>query len=406
MFFKRYILYFANGLLFWLSRIFVDKSKAATGPLVLIPPTDEGSFGDEAMIISVLSGIERSEYTDVIVLNGESKSWQDKIDAYGVDAKCFPVWKNFQRPNTIFRYIKFINKFKPKSVYLIGADVMDGYYSESRSLMRTYLLRIAACACSDVRLLGFSFNATPNMKCVASLKSLSKNALIFARDPVSASRLMAYGVKCESLADLAFMLEPVVIRNSAEIDRCSKFIGSQKSIGKRVICVNINAIHNAYPNFFENLIELFNYLIRNDFSLIFISHDDRDFNGFSDFSLAEAAISRIGSENSFLIKEDMDAAELKYIANKTEMVITGRMHFAIGALSTCIPALMFGYQGKQEGLAQLIGVESKDIVISPNSNSDEMIESFVNFNDKVENISLLIKNNIQSIKLLSKKNLL
>ncbi|MDN2661070.1 polysaccharide pyruvyl transferase family protein [Neptunomonas sp. CHC150] len=405
--YKSKLLYFANSASFFMSQFFVGKKSGSDmGPLILIPPTDEGSFGDEAMIVSVLSNIDPKKYSELIVLNGIKKSWSEKLKSYGLDVRCVPLWDNFQRPQTIFKFVKFINQYKPLSVYLIGADVMDGYYSENRSLLRTYLLRLSTISCDDVRLLGFSFNEDPSVKCVSGIMNLSRSAKIFSRDPVSANRLVSRGIKCESVADLAFMLKPRIVRNVDEINKSLEFISDQKNIGRSVICVNINAIHQRYDGFYSKIISLFKYLISERYSIVFISHDDRDFSGFSDYSMAKDALNKLSLENVFLVKESMDAAELKYIASNVDFVITGRMHFAIGALSTGIPSLMFGYQGKQEGLAQLIGVDPNDVVIPPDASLDDMIDKVNQFVLNIDHISKDLHENLPNIKKLSKMNLM
>jgi polysaccharide pyruvyl transferase WcaK-like protein len=61
----------------------------------------------------------------------------------------------------------------------------------------------------------------------------------------------------------------------------------------------------------------------------------------------------------------LDAWDAKAIAGAVDLVLTGRMHFAIAALGQGTPPVSVVYQGKFEGLMQHFGLEAEPLLLAP-----------------------------------------
>lgn len=59
----------------------------------------------------------------------------------------------------------------------------------------------------------------------------------------------------------------------------------------------------------------------------------------------------------------LDPSEIRALTKNAEVVVTGRMHLAIMALSQGTPAFVVSTQGKVEGLAELF--ETPDLLLEP-----------------------------------------
>jgi polysaccharide pyruvyl transferase WcaK-like protein len=70
-----------------------------------------------------------------------------------------------------------------------------------------------------------------------------------------------------------------------------------------------------------------------------------------------------GESRVHLLKEPFDAWDVKAIASRLDLAISGRMHLAIAAMGACVPTICVVYQGKFEGLMRLF--ELQGLTLSP-----------------------------------------
>ncbi|HCE3404579.1 TPA: polysaccharide pyruvyl transferase family protein [Vibrio parahaemolyticus] len=384
--------------------LFKGRSLGKNNDLVfLIPPTDGGSLGDEAMIVASLSELSNTG-KKVKILSGD-KELSSRLSKYGISPDVIYVRGLYNGFLPLLKYVSLIKKYKPNSVYLIGADVMDGFYSEYRSISRLGLLDVASSYVDDVRLLGFSFNEEPRKSIVRYMKLLHENVKLQPRDPVSAKRLTDRTIKNRLVSDLAFSL-----CNDKEFF-INKTPASEWMDKNKYICVNLNAIHRqkygeAFSDIVESLVKEINY--KTNFHIVFVSHDFRKFDNLTDLEYAKLIAEKIGLDEGkdyTLIDQDLTASNLKYLASKSEFTLTGRMHFAIGALGNSVPVIMFGYQGKQEGLAQHFQFSSKDIVIEPTSSVDDSLIKLNLFIENLDDNKEKVKSRVSIVKELSRSNM-
>tara|TARA_R110002060_G_scaffold55433_3_gene65976 strand:- start:92 stop:1324 length:1233 start_codon:yes stop_codon:yes gene_type:complete len=362
----------------------------------LIPPTTAGSLGDEAMLVAVYTRLI-SEGKNCIIVSGDVEG-NERLKLYGLNPEEIGVNGLYDGFWGIKKFQKVLLKHQPESVYLIGADVMDGFYSIMRSINRLTILKLAAEFCQDSRLLGFSFNAEPEEKVLNFFKKCSGKFKIQPRDPISSERLTAHGIENKCVADLAFMLKPdsSLRENLPEGD---------------YICINLNAIHlNKWGNeFFDLTVGMVEHLFNNTaFSIVFISHDFRKFDGVSDYDFSKLVAQKLNIDNSkrvTFVDEYATAAQLKGTVKGAQFTLTGRMHFAIASLGNAVPTLMIGYQGKQEGLAKHFELDLSKTVITPTSSLQNAIMILKDVEDRRDEIFEKLNNRLPVVQELSLSNI-
>lgn len=406
-FYSRYSLKIFNRFYFKIASLFKGKQiDTRSNTVFLIPPTDGGSLGDEAMIVSSINHMVKKG-KDVYLITSDS-NLKEKLSSYNIVCNYVYIPKLYQGFFAFRSFSKNIKHFKPESVYLIGADVMDGFYSKLRSLTRLSLLDIASSYTKDVRLLGFSMNANPDLSIIKYMKNIDEKVTFLSRDPVSSSRLTQRSIKNKLVADLAFGLEPNQNFYLEELT-ASEWVHKFHTLGG-YICINLNAIHlNEYgQNYFESVCECVKKtLALTNKHILFVSHDVRSFAGVTDLSFSKSVAEslNLSSPRDFTIApETLNAENLKYLASQADFLITGRMHFAIGGLGAGIPSLMFGYQGKQEGLAKHFEATHDELIVNPTLDTATMVNSIENFIMSLDKLKIKIKNRTDRIKALSLSN--
>lgn len=328
--------------------------------VLLIPPEPIsliGSKGDEAMLVSVISHLKSSGRNIDVAVGETWSTLPESLIAAGANAP-LPIWDYKIELGTVLPHLK-----KYKEIILIGADVMDGYYSASKSYRFLMIADIATKLGRSATITGFSFNTQP----AAALREIpfaefARETRLCLRDPISLDRFRKITNGLGTLtADVAFLLQPET--NSPRLSDIQSWAVGRREAGQFILGFNIHPA--LLPNdeaAMRGLIEasssaLLNILERGNVGVIFISHDARATS--SDSLAMQPVYDRIRSkfpDRVRFITADHSAAELKAVAGLTDAVFTGRMHLSIAALGMGVPVAWATYQGKFEGLAQHFGL--------------------------------------------------
>lgn len=330
-------------------KVDVDNKK----DVLILPPAEFGSLGDEAMIMSVIDYLQQNYNLVSDLISFKQKSWTVRLkENLGFNTEIV-VNSKFGNP---FNTIKLLKTAKQYNYFIIiGADILDGHYSSTQSSKRFLLGRILANAGVNVVITGASFNNNINPFVIRELRRVPvKNFVLNIRDIGSFERVKKIYKDAVLTMDVAYLLNPLEPQNYAD------FL-SFKQKGD-YIALNINPIH--YKKYGEKLIDYFleysNYIIsETPYNIVLVPHDIRDntFGKYSDYSLLDYIEKKIDSPSRvFFYKEieSINARFLKYVAYHAKLVITGRMHFAIASLSNAVPVLVMTYQGKFEGMLREI----------------------------------------------------
>jgi polysaccharide pyruvyl transferase WcaK-like protein len=396
-----------TAILFRLFKTGIRKSHS----VLILPPSNRGSLGDEAMLTSTI------EYYVT-----------DKIKEIGILSYINPCeWADFGKKkgetellyyslNGVINKIKFIYLVSRYEYFnLIGADVLDGYYSERRTLLRIEMVLLANMLGAKTTILGSSFNENPTLLSVKALGRLPKEVTICARDQVSQLRLNKSLKKSIRLvADLAFLLNPT--GDSQFCQNIIRWINKQKLEKRIVIGINANylfgkifseGLTDKLINFYVNILREL-YSKNSNFSFIIIPHDYRDYEGNAgDKHLAKSIFETLPEDikcHSFSIIENIISAEIKYLVKYLDFVLSGRMHLAIACLGQSIPVVCIDYQGKCEGLFKYFELDEMLIMNKESVQPSKLVDILMPFIEKRDKIRGQIKLRLPYVKNLALAN--
>ena len=299
---------------------------------------------------------------------------------------------------------------------ILGADVMDGYYNPAGCLQRCIYARISAAAGLWVTIAGFSFNERPHPWCVASIRDLPPGVNVVARDTISRRRVQqAIGREVIGGADVAFLLSPE--ESSPITEDWRNWIGVERAAGRLVLGVNASLQSAAgfdparageilathYAGGLAKLNEE-----RGPVSLALLPHDYRKMKGrLTDLEILQHMASALPPEliaHTRVLAEPVSAQVMKSLAGSLDLLITGRMHLAIAALGSGIPAAGVVYQGKFEGLYQHMGLEGLCLAPDDLVDGDRLGPFLVGLVDRRAELKTAIAERLPSVRSLAMRN--
>jgi polysaccharide pyruvyl transferase WcaK-like protein len=333
---------------------------------VLIYPSDPaqivGAIGDDAMITAVVghfTGLDPEARFTVLCRDGAAA---EIVRGAGHTPLQLPEGKNFAREMLgIFRAKPF------DALVVIGADVMDGYYSAY--LSKELLIAADLAARSGMRsiILGFSFNDAPPAELRKYFAGIDRAVELNVRDPISLERLRRFApVRAIPVADSAFLISPASVDEETR-----RWIAAAKASGKTVLGLNLHPmLFTSDPAAaLERLIaETAKALERvsgeHDAAWLLVPHDYRA-PPYGDEAFLRALQAAVGERDGLMVRYfegHHRATTLKGLAGLLDGVITGRMHLAIAALGMGTPVMCFAYQGKFAGLFRHFGLSETWLV--------------------------------------------
>lgn len=362
---------------------------------LIVPPADEGSLGDAAMLNAARATLKTYgiQEVDLLLKPGWQalKAFDRQIDAShyfygGWQRKYLPIRASLGRYS---------------HAYFVGADVVDGVYNPESVRRRLGVLGDVATLGGEASILGCSFSETPDPDCVEALRRLPRSVRIKARDPISRRRMEAtLDRPIELVADLAFLLRPDLEASGAA--EALAWIDRRRGAGDRVVGLNANYLIDAkHPGFSEKLGPLMARLLAKNVSILLVPHDTRT--DRSDRHILEEARATVGAgfEDRVRMLEPSDPGMIKAVLGALDLVVTGRMHVAILTMGAGRPALSFGYQGKFEGLYQLLGLAGAGLLLPPSmlvERFDEVGETIARQLDVADELSARIAMSLPAVR--------
>lgn len=335
---------------------------------VFVAPAKSGSLGDDAMLLAGMNYLQQQGFQKFsLVYPGTGCNWEhlDQLDA--VVAICWPKEGIKRYTESLYQYLKLVAKHS--HVFCVGADVMDGFYSEIITLNLLDLVDIANLSGAHTKVIGFSFNDHPKASAVDGLQQLPEQVSLLCRDAVSKSRLEKHVTRPISLvADAAFLLSP---NNSSE-----RVLAAQQWLAKDdeddALLVGLNICSTlvdlelglSSEDVAERYAQAFTQVASQhpQLKLLLMPHDTRG--NISDVALLELFRQKLPSplqERTYSLSGETTAPEAKALCAGLDLVVTGRMHLAIAALGQLTPVLGITYQGKFSGLFQHFELEGMTI---------------------------------------------
>jgi colanic acid/amylovoran biosynthesis protein len=319
----------------------------------VLMPASAGSLGDQAVLcgiaeISQSLGYERP--VQVMLANWRSLSCplaQDRIN--------LP-----DRIERVSEVLDFAWKFKNCSQFMIlGTDVIDGTYSSASVANLVDIVNLAARLGLAPHICAFNFSASPHPRAVERLSTLDARVRCTCRDAISLARFeAAVGRPAYLVTDPAFLMLPRLA--AAGAGAASAWLGERRTAGDALIAVNANglATANVSAALEAYASELSAVLERAPVSLLLLPHDDRgDHSDLPPLRALEVLLAARFPGRICLAQPPLDAWDVKYLAGECDLVVSGRLHLAIAALSQGVPAIGFEYHDKFRGIFAQLGVE-------------------------------------------------
>ncbi|ORE91495.1 hypothetical protein ATO13_19700 [Stappia sp. 22II-S9-Z10] len=323
---------------------------------LVIPASTHGSLGDAAMTIVARDHLREAGHK-VCLLADDTWPALSGFDAY-VPADDYL----FHGGRRTFLELMWRTR-GIGSVALVGADILDGIYNPNSVLRRLKIVAALARRGCAATVLGSSFNAAPNPVCVAALAALPPEVTIKARDPVSRERMASrLGRPIDLVADLAFLC-PVEPGTDSPAHR---FIAAERAEGRRIVALTANfSLAHKVEGFEAAHVPLAKAIIAAGHSIVMVPHDTRR-NDSDEAVLRRVAEALEPEERSriHVIAPDFPG-RVKAVLAACDISVTSRMHAAILAMGTGVPAYCFDYQGKFEGLFTLLGLTGEDLLHAP-----------------------------------------
>jgi polysaccharide pyruvyl transferase WcaK-like protein len=340
------------------------KSSSEPSALIIPPARVPGGIGDDAMLSSIIDHLLSHNFKRIGIVTFDTQhKWRTQefvTDVVGAVARADK-----------FRLVNMLNRYT--HVYCVGADVLDGFYSDMGACYRLSLVELAGKLGLKTTIVGFSFNEKPTSNAVKAFSKLPSNVQICCRESISRERLSRYIQHPINLvSDVAFLLKPV--HQSELVTEIAGWVANQKAVGRTVVGFNAKHLYPGEGKKMSNrdLINIYASALTTVFqqdpniSFLLIPHDTRG--DLSDVALAEAIFNALPAEMQPYCKQvplPCRAAEIKGICAHLDMVITGRMHLAIACLGQVTPVAGITYQGKFEGLFEHFHFDLEKLLIGP-----------------------------------------
>ncbi|MDY7014338.1 MAG: polysaccharide pyruvyl transferase family protein, partial [Cyanobacteriota bacterium] len=314
---------------------------------LILPPAAPGSLGDEAMVVASTNYLNQQGITQVSLVAFNSRHQYPVAVLEAIEMRDYFLYKSWYK--FIFKVIFFGYKMsRYERFYCLGADLMDGHYSDYATFKRVKLVEFAEKIGIESTILGFSFNATPTVLAQQVFQKLSSRVRLCTRDPISLERLKnVLDRPIQLVADAAFLLSSD--DDSEKVLQVSHWIKEQRENSRIVVGINLNSllldrIENKNSElliqaYVRNFVKLFSRC--DNLSYLIIPHDLRRIKGkLNDKALATKMLQGFPAEiQPYCLKIPFPcrAAEIKAMVGQLDLVLSSRMHLAIACLGKAVP---------------------------------------------------------------------
>ncbi|WP_244521567.1 polysaccharide pyruvyl transferase family protein [Bradyrhizobium sp. DOA9] len=350
---------------------------------LVVLPSDPWSVhqsrGDEAMIEAAAGEMTRA-YPDLeIYIVTATPAASADVRAMGF--KPLELWKQPFSYETVAQELSII---RPDFGVILGADVLDGYYSPVDAARMLLVADLMAAFGAKVSVLGFSFNSRPAKALSEVFRLIDPGVVLNLRDAISLRRFDDFARKRARLvADAAFMLTPRA--DTGAVKAIAATIARQRAQGRKVFVFNIHPMlfKKPEPAKLRKMIELAAAAMerlsrQHSVSWVLLAHDYRP--EIADDNCLRPLAGRLEptlGERVHHVEQTLSAGEIKAVVGLVDGVITGRMHLAIAALGQGTPVAAITYQDKFQGLFAHFGI-SEQLLLSPAQFLDgDRFEQFV-----------------------------
>lgn len=323
---------------------------------VVIGATGHGNIGDQAMLESVL---DNTPGEIVVILDSDTAAVIPDRSRARTTVVALPHLIDgypWSRTRDVLRFVRLVRR--GRRLRVIGADLMDGLYNPTGSIARSSCLRTGADFGVESRVLGFSWSGQAHPSAVRALSAAGAGVRCLAREPLSADRLRARGIRnVHSVADTVFALD-----GSRPYDRFDEWADGLEP-GRRIALVNMSALIGARIDQTAEYRRILSELDRRGYAVALVPHVMRN-SGDDSHEIAKLSDDDVPSD-ALVLTELLSPLQIRHVAGRAHLVVTGRMHLSIMSISQGAVPITLGTQGKVEGLYRLLRVGNLEVEPTP-----------------------------------------
>lgn len=353
---------------------------SASGNL-LIASTGDRNMGDQAMLDAYVSAV-RAPIT--VVAHPESRyRLPEGAKANIVVIPGLLGRSGAEHDAALVAFAELASRHSTLSV--TGADIVDGGYSRRTASTLWAIAGATAESGRDSRILGFSWRKGVD----ASVREVSRRAtragvVAYVRDPFSAERAQNDGLSnVRSVADTAFTLTNAPAYSSPT--------------ESHEVLVNVSGLIAKRVDLTSDYVDLVSWLVSAGYKVRLVAHVDSATT--SDIAASDVIHRALSPDVRCHVVWDRElyfAEEIKQLAASARLVVTGRMHLSVLAMSVGVPALVLATQGKVDGLMSLVGLPDWCVDPVPGMATD-LIGLIKKYNNNPEDFVSLLDSNLANV---------
>jgi polysaccharide pyruvyl transferase WcaK-like protein len=188
---------------------------------------------------------------------------------------------------------------------------------------------------------------------------------LLVRDPVSAERARGDGLLgVTEVADAVFSARTM---SSGAVD---EYLGAAPA---PYVVVNASGLVARSLDQVAEYAGIVRALLDDGLTVVLVAHVMRS--SASDLIACRKLHERVDDPRVVLIDRMLSPAEVRGLCAGARLVLAGRMHLAIQALWSAVPAITLSTQGKVEGLMQLFGTEA--LCVEPSAGLRDRVQPLI-----------------------------
>lgn len=317
------------------------------------------NLGDQAMLESAVAN-----------LGGPVSVFLCDPHSYDIDQLGKPVdignWGSLLSDRTAkrFRQAYALGRRLPRdsTLFVIGADMMDGGYSPATSARIWQIAAAVRLSGARARILGFSWKG----KVADRVRRAARIAIaigveVATRDVDSHNRFAGeIGSDALNASDIVFATPALSQANPISRTQSRP---TRLNEDRPTALLNVSALISARYDYIEEHRRVVDALLTNGWEVVLLPHvwnpssDDR--------VVVRALFESLESQDSvYLMSEALSVAEERALLSTVDLVVTGRMHLAVLSLLEGVVPIVISTQGKVSGLLKLFDLEDHCIDFS------------------------------------------
>lgn len=311
---------------------------------VLVCPPGDGNIGDQAMVEAFLGATDGPvvllvrEHGDVVVPTPD----RSRVEVVALPRLVYGGGVGHVRDAA--RLARLLGR--ARSVSVVGADLMDGGYGHRAAANLALVAALARRAGLPSRVLGFSWNGRAHPGARAALgRAADRGTRLMLRDPLSADRARRDGLAgVEEVLDTVFMAADDLDPTAADA-----LLGAARPDDPPLVVVNVSGLVGARVDQHADHVAVVDHLRARGARVVLLPHVRRP--GGDDVAEVRRLAAAFAADAQVVaVDELLRPAQVRALADRSDAVLTGRMHLAVMALSRGVPAVCLSTQGKVDGL--------------------------------------------------------